>query len=302
MADFTSPFWHWFVVIVSLLGILVLFPLIYKNRGNKPSGTLETMGHVWDDDLEEYNNPLPGWWLNLFVVTLVFGLIYLILYPGLGHFQGILGWSSKGQYEQEIQAASEQYDPLYQHYASMDIRTLGTHPEALKSGRRLFSNYCAACHGSDARGARGFPNLRDNEWLYGGEPDQIYRSILDGRSGVMPAWGPALGEEGVENVTHYILALGNREHDGALAEAGQQQYRQFCVACHQEDGTGNQLLGAPNLKDRIWQYGGSRETIRESIANGRHGVMPAHGEFLGAERVHLLSAYVYSLSQEYEQE
>lgn len=302
MADFTSQFWHWFIVITSLLGILVLFPFIYMNKGNKPPGTLQTMGHVWDENLEEYNNPLPNWWLNLFVVTLIFGLVYLILYPGLGHFQGILDWSSKGQYEQEIQTANEQYDPIYQNYASIDIRTLSTNPEALKTGRRLFSNYCAICHGSDARGAKGFPNLRDNEWLYGGEPEQVYMSILNGRSGVMPAWGPALGEEGLENVTNYILSLGNREHDESLASAGQLQYQQLCVACHQMDGSGNQMLGAPNLIDRTWQYGGSKETIRESIANGRYGVMPAHKEFLGEERVHLLSAYVYSLSQEYEQE
>ena len=302
MADFVNDYWHWFIVIVSLVSILILFPFIFMNRGNRPSGDPETMGHVWDDDLEEYNNPLPGWWFNMFVITLVFGLVYLALYPGLGHFQGLLNWSSKGQYDEEMSAAAETFDPLFDNYARVDIRTLSTNESAMKSGERLFANYCAGCHGSDARGAKGFPNLRDSNWLYGGEPEQIRTSILDGRVAVMPAWGPALGEEGAANVANYLLQLGNREHDKTRAGAGLQQYQQFCIACHGVDGTGNQALGAPNLVDRTWLYGGSLETIMESIMNGRAGVMPAHKDFLGEERVHLLSAYVYSLSQEFEQD
>ena len=302
MADFVNQYWHWFIVIVSLVSILILFPFIYLNRGVRKSGEAETMGHVWDENLEEYNNPLPGWWFNMFVITLVFSLLYLILYPGLGRFPGLLNWSSTGQYEQEIKLASEKFDPIYEHYAAIDIVKLSEDRQAMKTGERLFANYCAVCHGSDARGARGFPNLRDKDWLYGGNPEQIKTSVLNGRSGVMPPWGAVLGEEGVENVAHYLLSLSGRDHDAALAKQGKEKYQVTCIGCHQADGSGNPILGAPNIADRIWLYGGSKQSIKESIALGRNGVMPPHKAFLGEERVHLLSAYVYSLSQEYERE
>jgi len=302
MADFDSDFWHWLIVIVSLGGILILFPFIYMNRGKPPSGEAETMGHVWDDDLEEYNNPLPRWWFNMFLITLIFSLGYLALYPGLGHYKGLLNWTSTGRYDAEVESASARFDPIFSAYASTDIQTLTNDPAAMKSGERLYSNYCATCHGSDARGAKGFPNLRDHDWIYGGEPEQIKQSILKGRNAVMPPWGPVLGEEGVENVANYVISLSGRSHDAERATEGKTQFQQFCVACHQADGTGNPLLGAPNIADRIWLYGGSIESIKESIRDGRNGIMPAHEEFLGADRVHLLAAYVYSLSQDLEKE
>ncbi|MBX2869528.1 MAG: cytochrome-c oxidase, cbb3-type subunit III [Acidiferrobacterales bacterium] len=302
MADFASDFWHWFIAIVSLVSILVLFPFIYLNRGKPNEGKSETMGHVWDDDLEEYNNPLPGWWFNLFLITLFFGLGYLLLYPGLGKFEGMLNWSSTGQYHQEIEAAKSQYDPIYERYAAIDIVDLSQDLDAMKTGARLFINYCSTCHGSDARGSKGFPNLQDHDWLYGSDPAQIKTSILDGRTGIMPPWEAVIGKEGSINLAHYVLELGGRDHEAALAEKGAVQYGQLCVGCHMPDGTGNPALGAPNLTDRIWLYGGSLETIAQSIEIGRSGVMPAHRDFLGENRVHLLAAYVYSLSQEYEQE
>jgi len=302
MADFDSNFWHWFIVIISLVSIFILFPFIYLNRGKPSSGTTETMGHVWDDDLEEYNNPLPRWWFNLFLITLIFGLVYLALYPGLGHYQGLLNWSSTARYETEIETAKTKFDPIFAKYASTDIESLSHDAKAMKSGERLFLNYCATCHGSDARGAKGFPNLRDHDWIFGGDPAQIKQSILKGRLAVMPPWGVPLGEEGVENVANYVISLSGRSHDGKRAEAGKTQFESFCAACHQADGTGNPLLGAPNIADRTWLYGGSLETIKQSISGGRNGRMPAHEEFLGADRIHLLAAYVYSLSQEYEKE
>jgi cytochrome c oxidase cbb3-type subunit 3 len=302
MADFVSNFWHWFVVIISLVSIIVLIPLIFMNRQKKLPGEVGTMGHVWDDDLEEYDNPLPGWWFNMFLITIIFGLVYLVLYPGLGKFEGLLGWSSKGQYEAEMGRAAEHYDPLFKQYAAVEIDELSANAEAMKTGERLFANYCAVCHGSDARGARGFPNLRDGDWLWGGDTEQIRTSILDGRIGVMPPWGDALGEEGVTNVANYVASLGARKVDPDEAAKGKEKYDQLCVACHMPDGSGNPALGAPNLTDRMWLYGGSMETIKESIRDGRNGKMPAHRDFLGEDRVHLLSAYVYSLSQEYERE
>ena len=303
MADFVSDFWHWFIIVPTVIGILALFPLIYANRGDKVTGdNADTTGHVWDDDLEELNNPLPGWWLNMFIITIVFGIVYLVLYPGLGHFEGVLGWSSRGQYESQIDTAEKTYGPLYQKYAAIDIKTLAKDPAALNTGERLFANYCTVCHGSDARGARGYPNLRDQNWLYGGEPDQIKASILNGRNGVMPGWVAVLGADGILDVTEYVVSLSGRDHDAGAAVRGKVHFDSTCAACHQTDGTGNHALGAPNLTDRIWLYGGSKKSIIESIAAGRSGNMPAHSEFLGEDRTHLLATYVYSLSQDLENE
>ena len=214
----------------------------------------------------------------------------------------MLGWSSKGQYEAQVEKAEADFGPLYEKYAAVDVEVLAKNPEALKTGERLYANYCSGCHGSDARGAKGFPNLRDQDWLYGGAPEQIKTALLNGRSGVMPALEAALGADGVVNVTEYVLSLSGRDHDVALAAKGKVNFDSICAACHGADGKGNQALGAPNLTDRIWQYGGSRKSIIETLELGRNGQMPAHKDFLGEEKIHLLTAYVYSLSQEYEQD
>lgn len=299
MADFTSGFWNWFIIVPTLAGIVGLFLL---NRWmteppRKGEEKPETMGHVWDGDLAEYNNPLPRWWLNMFYITLVFGLGYLVLYPGLGTFAGVLGWTSKGQYEGEVKVADERYNPLYEQYLKEDIAVLVQNKEALRTGERLFVNYCTVCHGSDARGATGFPNLRDGDWLWGGEPAAIKTSIMQGRTGMMPPWGPALGPEGVKNVAQYVITLSGRPAlDTVAVAAGEEKYRQLCVACHGPEGKGNPMLGAPNLTDDIWLYGGSLAAISASIEKGRTGRMPAHAEFLGEAKSHLLAAYVYSLS------
>lgn len=298
MADFTSSFWSWYIIIPTVAGIIGCFLLIrWLSTDIKPEEQAQSMGHVWDEDLEELNNPLPRWWLNMFYLTLFFGIGYLVLYPGLGSFAGMLGWTSTGQYQQEMDLADARYGPLFSRYESMDIVAVADDPEARRMGERLFVTYCATCHGSDARGARGFPNLRDNNWLYGGEPETIKQSIMNGRNGVMPAWESALGgEAGVADVTEYVLSLSGRNVDEEAAARGKEKFQTLCVSCHGADGTGNQALGAPNLTDNIWLYGGSRARIMESIAKGRSGVMPPHGEFLGKDKVHLLAAYVYSLS------
>ena len=299
MADFTSSFWNWYIIIPTLGGILACFFLVrWLSGGNVKTGDkAESMGHVWDENLEELNNPLPSWWLKLFYITLVFGLVYLALYPGLGSFPGLLGWSSTGQYEREMDLADASYGPLFTKYSEMPIIAVAADPEAHKMGERLFVTYCAVCHGSDARGARGFPNLRDNDWLYGGSPDQIEQTILAGRNGVMPAWQDALGgDQGVADVVQYVLSLSGRNVDQAAAARGQEKFQALCVACHGSDGKGNQALGAPNLTDNIWLYGGSEKAVTETISMGRNGQMPAHKEFLGEDKVHLLAAYVYSLS------
>jgi cytochrome c oxidase cbb3-type subunit 3 len=256
----------------------------------------DVTGHKWDENLEEYNNPLPRWWLWLFYITLVFGIGYLVLYPGLGKIPGVLGWTQQGQYEKEMAAAEETYGPLFAKYASTPIPDLSRDPAAVKIGQRLFVNYCASCHGSDAGGGPGFPNLSDNDWLYGGSADAIKASILDGRSGAMPAWEAVLQDKGVDEVAAYVQQLSGRDVDAAKAAAGQKHFATYCAACHGADGTGNQALGAPNLTDDVWLYGGSPGAIRYSIANGRNGRMPAHRDFLGEDKSHLLAAYIYSLS------
>lgn len=301
MADFASGFWSWFIIIPTVIGILILFPLVYYNRGRKVSGKADKMGHVWDDDLEEYNNPLPGWWLNLFYITIVFGIVYLILYPGLGSFSGLLGWTSQQRYEDELDQAADRYGPIFERYQQTDIKALAGNDEAMQTAERLFANYCAQCHGSDARGAPGYPNLRDDDWLWGGDPEQIKTTIMEGRTGAMPGWEAALGEQDLFNVAEYVLSLSGRQHDPAVAGKGSEKYNQLCIACHGPDGKGNTAMGAPDLTDRTWLYGGSQKTVMESIAKGRQGRMPPNGEFLGEARVHLLAAYVYHLSAQREQ-
>ena len=299
MADFTSGFWSWYVIVGVVGGIAGMFWLNrWMSVGPRPRAgeKVKTMGHVWDEDLQELNNPLPRWWLNLFYVTLFFGVGYLALYPGLGTYRGLLGWTETGQYDREIAAADKQYGPLYEKYSKQDLQVLATDREALKTGERLFVNYCSSCHGSDAGGGPGFPNLRDDDWLYGGDPQTIQTTIMNGRQAAMPAWGAVLGPDGVSNVAEYVLSLSGRSTDTAAVAAGKEKFQQLCVACHGPEGKGNQAMGAPNLTDNIWLYGGSKKIIMQTIDKGRNGRMPAHAEFLGEAKVHLLAAYVYSLS------
>lgn len=297
MADFTSNFWSILIAVVTLLSIAVLIyfvkALSTRKVDNKDSSP-ETMGHVWDENLEEYNNPLPRWWMNLFYITLFWGVGYLIFYPGLGAYQGILGWSQTKQYDEEVQAAAEKYDPVFEKFQQTPIEQLATNDEAIKVGESLFSAYCTTCHGSDARGARGFPNLRDDDWLYGGKPEQIVATIVNGRNGIMPPWKESLSEKEIRAVSKYVEHLSGRNVDATIVAEGEKPYALYCVACHGADGTGNQQLGAPNLTDKIWLHGGSTLKIVETIAEGRNGNMPPHGEFLGDAKIHVLAAYVYS--------
>jgi cytochrome c oxidase cbb3-type subunit 3 len=298
MADFTSSFWNWYIIVPTVGGIIACFLLIrWLSTTIKPEDEGKEMDHVWDESLVELNNPLPRWWLNMFYITLFFGIGYLALYPGLGTFKGFLGWTSTGQYEREIDIADAKYGPLFKKFQEMPIIAVAADPEARRMGERLFVNYCATCHGSDARGARGFPNLRDNDWLYGGSPEAIESTLLNGRNGVMPAWKDALGgDDGVFDMSEYVLSLSGRNVDQAAAARGEEKFQMLCVACHGADGTGNQALGAPNLTDNIWLYGGSSKQVMETLAMGRMGVMPPHRDFLGEDKVHLLAAYIYSLS------
>ncbi len=298
MSDFTSEFWSWFIIAIAGGGIIWLFFLLTgTNKAETEEGV--PTGHVWDEDLQELNNPLPRWWLYMFYFTLFFAIGYLILYPGMGSYKGLLGWTEVGEYEAEVAAADAEFGPLFEKFEKTPIAALASDPAAMNAGERLFVTYCAVCHGSDARGAPGFPNLRDNDWLHGGSPEKIEETILYGRMGTMPAWeGPLGGAEGVNEVATYVMSVAGRDVDAKLAEAGKAKFDMFCVGCHMPGGTGNQALGAPNLSNNIWLYGGSPRSIKETIAKGRNGRMPAHSEFLGTAKSHVLAAYVYSLSHE----
>ena len=299
MSDFVSEFWSLFIIVLTASSLvwIVWFVKGQTTRKLQPGQKAEVIEKAWDGDLQELNNPLPRWWLWLFYSTIVFAVIYLFLYPGWGSYKGYLDWSSHGQLQQEQAQATKKYGPLFDKYLKQDLKAVAANSEARETGKHLFLTYCSQCHGSDAGGAKGFPNLTDQDWLFGGEPDAIKTTISNGRNGVMPAWGPVLGEPGVKEVANYVLSLSERKHDDKLAAAGKEKFATFCSSCHMPDGKGMQALGAPNLTDKVWLYSGTEAGIIESIAAGRNGNMPAQLEKLGEAKVHLLAAYVYGLSQ-----
>ena len=301
-----SIFWNCWIIVLTLTNLVLLFWLLMANRKRAVTGDYngetKTTGHVYDG-IEEYDNPLPRWWFGLFLATFIFAVGYLIAYPGLGAWKGLLGWTSTNQLETEHAKAKAVYDETFGEFAKMPIDQLAKNPEAMKMGSRLFLNNCAVCHGSDASGNFGFPNLMDKDWLYGGQPERIKETLVLGRQAMMPAWGAILSEANVVNVVEYVLQGAGRDHDAAKAELGKAIYTTNCVACHGADSKGNHLVGAPNLTDDIWLYGAPTTeelgtTLRQTIRNGRAGVMPAQAEILKPERIHLLAAYVYSLSQD----
>ena len=296
MSDFTSSFWSIFVAGVTLVSIVACALLLVSMSRRRVATDPEKTSHTWDEDLDEYNNPLPRWWIWLFWITIAFALAYLVLYPGLGTYRGAWEWTSNGQYQAEVAAAERQYGPIYARFAKMDIKDLARDPQARAAGQKLFLNYCTQCHASDARGAKGFPNLTDDDWLYGGEPEMIETTILNGRNGVMPPWGALLGEAGVKDTMNYVRSLSGLSHDAAAAGRGKTLFGTYCAACHGPEGKGNIAVGAPNLTDAVWLYGSSEATITETITKGRANHMPAHKDLLGEPRVHVLAGYVYGLS------
>jgi cytochrome c oxidase cbb3-type subunit 3 len=297
-------FWNLWIVGLTLTNLALVLWVLLANRkvavSDQDEEENKTTGHVYDG-IEEYDNPLPRWWFLMFIATFVFGGFYLALYPGLGSFKGLLNWTSV----KELRGHQQQGDALYAEqfgiYGKTPIEELARDPEAMKMGLRLFANNCAVCHGSDGGGNPGYPNLTDNDWLWGGAPEQIKTTVTHGRNAAMPAWAGILGEAGIANVTEYVLQLNDREHDSDKAVTGQKLFTQNCSACHGADGKGNPLLGAPNLTDNIWLYGGEPNEIRQTLRQGRNGVMPAQQELLKPDRIHLLAAYVYSLSLEFEE-
>lgn len=285
------------VVLLTVVNIAAVLWLIWYTRRARSAPSGETTGHVWDGDLREWNNPLPRWWLWLFLGTIAFSIVMLVLYPGMGNYEGTLKWSQAGQHQAEVVRAAAIEKQTLGRFAGRDIDELSRDPQALAVGRNLFANNCSTCHGSDGRGAPGFPNLTDDDWLWGGDPATIRQTIAQGRIGVMAPWREALGEQGVENVLAYVLSLSGRTAAAGDLRDGKQKFSTICVACHGPEGKGNKDLGAPNLTDQIWLNGGSVAAIRQTIALGRQGAMPAQLARLGDTRVDLLAAYVRSLGK-----
>jgi len=297
MSDFINNGWSIFIAAATILGLLACLGLLIVASKRKVMAQDNTTGHVWDGDLRELNNPLPRWWMGLFVLTVVFSGLYLVLYPGLGNMAGTLGWTSTGQYDAEQAKAQATMAPLYAKFTSQPAEQLAKDAQAMAIGERLFINNCAACHGSDGKGSKGFPNLTDGDWLYGGSHDKIKETITGGRQGAMPPMAAAVGtSEDVKNVANYVLSLSGSPHNELAAQLGKPKFG-ACAACHGPDGKGNQALGAPNLTDKVWLHGWGEETVIAMINNGKTNVMPAQAARLNPEQIHVLGAYVWNLSQ-----
>ncbi|QFZ83618.1 MULTISPECIES: cytochrome-c oxidase, cbb3-type subunit III [Variovorax] len=297
MSDFISHFWSSYVAVASLLSILGCVLLLWLTaRKRVASDADNTTGHVWDEDLRESNNPLPMWWVGLFVLTIVFGIGYLAVFPGLGSFRGTHDWSSRGEYQEDMAKATQALEPVYARYAPMPIEEAARDPQAHAIGERLFMNNCAQCHGSDARGSKGFPNLTDADWLHGGTPDKIVESITKGRTGVMPPAAAMVGSpDDVKNVANYVLSLSGEPHDSLRAGLGKSKFA-ACAACHGIGGVGNAAMGAPRLSDRIWLHGYGEAAIVQIINEGKHSAMPAQEGRLTEAQIKLLASYVWGMS------
>jgi len=296
MSDFFSSGWSIYIAAATILGLVACLALLIIAARRRVMAGDNTTGHVWDEDLRELNNPLPRWWMGLFVLTVVFAGAYLALYPGLGSVPGSLGWSSVSQYQDEQATARAAAAPLYARFAAEPAEALARNPQAMAIGERLFANNCAACHGADARGSKGFPNLTDTDWLWGGTPEKIAETITQGRQGQMPPMAAAVGgAQDVRNVAHHVLSLSGSPHNPIAAAEGRAKFV-VCAACHGANGKGNPALGAPNLTDSVWLHGWGEAAIVAMVNQGKTNVMPAHAGRLSPEQIHVLAAYVWSLS------
>ena len=299
MSDFFSSGWGIYIALVTGVGIIWCLYLLFSQRKTnvtyEADGSVADTGHVWDGDLRELNNPLPRWWMWMFVLSCVFAIVYLVLYPGMGTYEGSLGYTTRNAHEASVVQANQQLKPVYAKYMSMDVKQVAADPAAREMGQRLFLNHCAQCHGSDAGGSKGFPNLADTDWLYGGDAQDIKQTLIGGRAGVMPAFAH-LESAQVSDVANYVRSLSGLAADQIKVGRGAEVYKANCAACHGAEGKGMAAMGAPNLTDKVWLYGGSEATIVETVLKGRNGMMPAHETILTPEKIHLLTAYVWGLS------
>ncbi len=291
-----SSFWSLWIIILTTITIVGITWILFANRKREQQPADKTTGHEYDG-IQEYDNPLPAWWFYMFVITIVWGIGYLVLYPGMGNFPGILGWTQLDQHSREVAAADDKFRAMRDRYLALPVEEIAGDPVVRKMGMRMFANNCAQCHGADAKGSYGFPNLTDDDWIYGGDAATIKATLVNGRQAAMPAWGSILGDQGIAETTQYVLALNGRDTDSTMAAAGEKHFQTYCVACHGADAKGNPALGSPNLANGIWLYGGTEEQISHSLRAGRNGVMPAFKDTLSEDKIHILAAYVYGLNQ-----
>jgi cytochrome c oxidase cbb3-type subunit 3 len=291
-----TSFWSMWIIVLTTVTIVGITWILFANRKREQPSADKTTGHEYDG-IQEFDNPMPAWWFYMFVLTIVWGIGYLVLYPGMGNFPGVLGWTQVGQYDRQVATADEKFRTMRDRYMALPIEEIASDPAVRKMGMRMFSNNCAQCHGADAKGSYGFPNLSDGDWIYGGDPATIKATLVNGRQAAMPAWGSILGDQGIAEVTQYVISLNGRDADAKKAAAGQKHFQTYCVACHGADAGGNPALGAPNLANGIWLYGGTQEQIAHSLRAGRNGQMPSFQNTLSEDKIHILSAYVYGLSQ-----
>jgi cytochrome c oxidase cbb3-type subunit 3 len=294
--DFISNFWSLYVIVITLVGVIGCGVFLWM-QGSVKYNPGQTTGHVWDETLAEYSNPLPNWWRWLFYITVFFALGYLAIYPGLGTFGGKLDWTMRSQYDDEMKKADQQYAPIFNKFLKQDVMTVAANPEAKEMGQRLFLTYCAQCHGSDAKGAKGFPNLADSDWLWGGTPDKIKETITKGHDAVMTPKGtkPDMDAEQVKDVVNYVRSLSGLSSDAIRVQRGKELFPQACAACHGPDAKGNPDAGYPNLTDKVWLYSSQEADQIETVTKGRINRMPAWGDFLGEAKVHILTSYVWGL-------
>ncbi|MDO4433415.1 MAG: cytochrome-c oxidase, cbb3-type subunit III [Alysiella sp.] len=299
-SQFTSPFWHYYIIAIVVASFIFIIWLLFsqdikaKKEAPQKNQEVHTTGHEWDG-IQEYSNPLPRWWFWMFVATILFSIGYLVAYPGLGDYKGTFGWTSANQYETDVKKANEETAQLYAKFTGMKVEDVAKDTQAMTIGKNLFDTYCIQCHGSDAKGSRGFPNLTDTDWLYGGTPEKIHETIAKGRVGIMVPWGPVLGEDSVRDATHFVMSLSGKEHNEDRALRGKAVFAANCAACHGAEGKGTMGM-APNLTDDTWLWGGSEKAIMETITGGRHNQMPAWEGFLNEDKIHLLTAYVWGIS------
>jgi len=294
-----SSGWSWFIIIIVIAHIIGYSYLLFSTSKMKQEDQKEgeTTGHEWDG-IEEYNNPLPRWWLYLFIITIIFAVVYLILYPGMGNYKGTLNWTQENQWAEENKMVQDKKNELFSTFIDKSIEEMIHDTKAMEIGESMFANHCSSCHGSDAQGAIGFPNLTDNDWLYGGDPASILQTIVGGRMGVMPPWGAALGDDGVKQVAAYVRDFSEKGQDATLVAAGQQKFAMFCTACHGADGKGVAVMGGPNLTDDIWLHSYDSGIIETALMEGLSGKMPKFSEILDDDSIKVLAAYVYSLTND----
>lgn len=298
MNDFVSSFWSYWIAIISVGGVVFCLALLFSQRAwlKRDIEQVEDTGHVWDGDLTELNNPIPRWWTVMFVGLCIIGLSIFYLYPALGFSNGKTGYSAAREVRAEQLALQERIKPIYARYQEMSFEEIARDASAREIGQRLFLNNCAQCHGSDARGAASFPNLTDNDWLWGGSPEQITHTITEGRHGMMPPWSAQIKPAEASDIAQYVRSLSGLAHDPLRIVPGKRHFDTFCVACHGADGKGNQAMGAPNLTDNVWLYGSSEASIVQTILNGRENIMPAQKNVLTEDQIRMLAAWVWGLS------